>query len=74
MKKINQNILFWGNNFHFFLLPKHMSDSYCGKNNLFSLEFCGGPHVEHTGVLGMLKIQKEESVSAGVRRIKAILG
>lgn len=39
----------------------------------FSREFCGGPHVEHTGILGHFKIIKEEAVSAGVRRIKAIL-
>ena len=39
----------------------------------YSKEFCGGPHVEHTGVLGHFKIVKEESSSAGVRRIKAIL-
>lgn len=38
-----------------------------------SKEFCGGPHVEHTGVLGEFKIQKEEAVSAGIRRIKAVL-
>ncbi len=38
-----------------------------------SIEICGGPHVEHTGVLGKFKITKEESSSAGVRRIKAIL-
>jgi alanyl-tRNA synthetase len=44
-----------------------------GEANLFSMEFCGGPHVEHTGVLGHFKIQKEEAVSAGVRRIKAVL-
>lgn len=37
----------------------------------FSKEICGGPHVEHTGVLGSFKIMKEEAVSAGVRRIKA---
>jgi alanyl-tRNA synthetase len=36
-----------------------------------SREFCGGPHVEHTGVIGHFKIQKEEATSAGVRRIKA---
>lgn len=36
-----------------------------------SREFCGGPHVEHTGVIGKFKILKEEAVSAGVRRIKA---
>ena len=39
----------------------------------FSKEICGGPHVEHTGVLGRFKIKKEESSSAGVRRIKAVL-
>ncbi len=38
-----------------------------------SLEFCGGPHVEHTGELGTFKIKKEEASSSGVRRIKAIL-
>ncbi len=42
-------------------------------DNPISREVCGGPHVEHTGVLGHFKIQKEESSSAGVRRIKAIL-
>ena len=42
-------------------------------NNPISREVCGGPHVEHTGVLGKFKIKKEESSSAGVRRIKAIL-
>lgn len=38
-----------------------------------SVEICGGPHVTHTGELGHFKITKEESSSAGVRRIKAIL-
>ena len=41
--------------------------------NPVSREICGGPHVEHTGVLGHFKLKKEESSSAGVRRIKAIL-
>ena len=39
----------------------------------FSLEFCGGPHVKNTDILGTFKIVKEEAVSLGVRRIKAIL-
>lgn len=39
----------------------------------FSKEICGGPHVKNTGELGKFKITKQESVSAGVRRIKAIL-
>jgi alanyl-tRNA synthetase len=45
--------------------------------NPFSREICGGPHVEHTGVIGegnkKFKITKEEASSAGVRRIKAVL-
>ena len=40
---------------------------------VFSREICGGPHVLRTGELGHFKIKKEEAVSAGVRRIKAIL-
>jgi alanyl-tRNA synthetase len=43
------------------------------EDNIFSRELCGGPHVENTSVLGKFKILKEESVSAGVRRIKAVL-
>ncbi len=39
----------------------------------YSAEICGGPHVEHTGQIGKFKIIKEEAVSAGVRRIKAIV-
>ncbi|TAK89284.1 alanine--tRNA ligase [Patescibacteria group bacterium] len=39
----------------------------------FSIEICGGPHVERTKGMGRFKIQKEESSSAGVRRIKAKL-
>ncbi len=39
----------------------------------FSKEVCAGPHVENTSEIGHFKIKKEESVSAGVRRIKAVL-
>jgi alanyl-tRNA synthetase len=44
----------------------------------YSIEFCGGPHVTNTRELGeggkRFRIQKEEASSAGVRRIKAVLG
>lgn len=40
----------------------------------FSLEICGGPHADNTGDLKAFKIQKEEASSAGVRRIKAVIG
>ena len=39
----------------------------------YSKEVCGGPHLENTSTMGHFKIQKEQSSSAGVRRIKAIL-
>ena len=41
---------------------------------IFSQEICGGPHVKKTAELGHFKIQKEEAVSAGIRRIKATVG
>lgn len=40
---------------------------------VISREFCGGPHVEHTGTIGKVRIAKEEAVSAGMRRIKAVI-
>lgn len=43
------------------------------KTGYFSREFCGGPHVSNTGELGQFKIQKEEAVAQGIRRIKATL-
>lgn len=43
------------------------------EKNPVSRELCGGPHVKNTGLLGKFKIVKEQSSSAGVRRIKAIL-
>ena len=39
----------------------------------YSKEICMGPHAKNTSELGMFKITKEESVAAGVRRIKAVL-
>ncbi|MBN2551164.1 MAG: alanine--tRNA ligase [Spirochaetales bacterium] len=39
----------------------------------FSMEVCGGPHVERTGELGRFRIVKEQSSSAGVRRIRAVV-
>jgi len=40
---------------------------------VYSREFCGGPHVEHTGAIGKFRVLKEEAVSAGTRRIKATI-
>lgn len=42
-------------------------------DNPISREVCGGPHVEHTRQIGKFRIKKEESSSAGVRRIKAVI-
>ena len=56
----------------YFIGPKEPEEQ--GKNKkLFSVEICAGPHVENTRELGKFKIKKEESSSAGVRRIKAVL-
>jgi alanyl-tRNA synthetase len=39
----------------------------------FSIEFCGGPHVSHTGEIGHFTIAKEEAVAAGIRRIRGVI-
>jgi len=48
-----------------------------GEDKPFSFEICGGPHVDHTGQLAeggkKFKIEKEESSSSGIRRVKAVL-
>jgi len=56
------------------------NDPSTGSGRAFSAEFCGGPHVKNTSELAgtngapkYFKIQKEEAVSAGIRRIKAVL-
>jgi alanyl-tRNA synthetase len=48
----------------------------CEKGDVYSRELCGGPHVNDMSEIaqfGSFKIKKEESSSAGVRRIKAVL-
>jgi len=54
------------------------TEKYAGKVSVYkigdySIEICAGPHVKNTKDLGKFKIIKEESVAAGVRRIKAVL-
>ncbi len=53
--------------------PKDATQSDPKFDEAFSIEFCGGPHVENTRDLGTFKILKEEAVASGIRRIKAVL-
>ncbi|MBI2011345.1 alanine--tRNA ligase [Candidatus Daviesbacteria bacterium] len=53
-------------------LPSHPDESTISES-LFSKELCGGPHVEHTGVIGKFKILKQESLGAGLKRIYATI-
>ncbi len=43
------------------------------RGGYYSMEFCGGPHVESTGKIGKVGIQKEEAVAAGIRRIRSVV-
>jgi alanyl-tRNA synthetase len=54
------------------------TDKYGGQVSVYqiggrSMELCGGPHVRNTEEIGLFKIQKEQSSSAGVRRIRAVI-
>lgn len=54
--------------------PDRVSVYFVGpEKNFFSAEFCGGPHVTHTGMLGNFKILKEESAGSGIRRIYGVV-
>lgn len=54
--------------------PKSATEANPQFDKAFSVEFCGGPHVSNTSELGgTFRIQKEEAVAAGIRRIKAVI-
>lgn len=63
---------------HFFKekYPEKVKVYYVGRDiaSAWSREFCGGPHVTHTGEIGHFKIAKEEAVGAGIRRVRGVLG
>jgi alanyl-tRNA synthetase len=62
---------------HFFKekYPDLVKIYYIGKDieSAWSKEFCGGPHVKHTGEIGRFKIAKEEAVGSGIRRVRGIV-
>ncbi len=55
--------------------PEKVKVYFVGRDLQFawSKEFCGGPHVNHTGEIGKFKIAKEEAVGAGARRIRGVV-
>lgn len=55
--------------------PERVKVYYVGKDlkSAWSKEFCGGPHVVRTGIIGKFMIAKEEAVGAGARRIRGAL-
>lgn len=58
---------------HFFA-EKYGKEIKVYKIGNFSIEICGGPHINHTGEIGHVKINKQEKVGAGILRIYAKLG
>ncbi len=60
---------------HFFKqkYPEKVKVYYIGDSveKAYSKEFCGGPHVKHTGEIGKFKILKQESVGRDIKRIRA---
>jgi len=62
---------------HFFKekYPEKVKVYFVGESleKAVSKEFCGGPHVTHTGEIGKFRIAKEEAVGAGIRRIRGIV-
>ena len=53
--------------------PKSATIDHPQFDKAFSIEFCGGPHVAHTGEIGHFALVKEEAVAAGIRRIRGIV-
>ncbi len=53
--------------------PKDAAQADPKFGEAFSIEFCGGPHVAHTGEIGTFRIVKEEAVAAGIRRIRGVI-
>jgi alanyl-tRNA synthetase len=53
--------------------PKSATQEDPQFSEAFSIEFCGGPHVQHTGVIGHFTFAKEEASSAGVRRARGVV-
>ncbi len=62
---------------HFFKekYPERVKVYFVGRDlaGAWSKEFCGGPHVTHTGEIGHFKIVKEEAVGSGVRRVRGVV-
>ncbi|HVM77351.1 MAG TPA: alanine--tRNA ligase [Candidatus Paceibacterota bacterium] len=53
--------------------PKGATEDKPHFEKAFSIEFCGGPHVAHTGEIGRFKLVKEEAVAHGIRRVRGTI-